>query len=283
MTPTLPARRRESARSRFPRAAALLATLVAPFAGPTGAFAALPGPSVTASPNELAVGIRSGVDLGHVTREQRAARLADPTHRKPVYALLWVKEAPEAEKLRQPVDARAIGEKLMQVLDAQGFRRVKPGQRPEIVIGAKFCRGYLPNPYTYKLGREEQRAVLIDNLSDSQSQVGHPPLFEPMTGLLEKGDRANLEKLILMVVAWKYPPPRNTPKEPEPLWRATMTVDDPNHRDLNVVAGKMLEAGAPFFDRELAEPEVTVSQPLPAGHVKLGEAKVIEDAKPARK
>jgi hypothetical protein len=266
-------------------------------AGAALALGAAPPPTThlsVSSPNELSVGIRSGVDLAVKNRQVRATEQADPSHKKPVYALLWVKEASAAEKLLRPVDARAIGEKLMQVLDAQGFRRLMPGQRPDIVIGAKYCRGFLPNPYTYRLGEpkpgeidpaalSENRGVVIDNLTDRDKLVARPPAFEPLTGLEERSQRSSLEKLIITVVAWKYPPPRNTTKEPEPLWRATMAVDDPDHRDLNVVAARMLEAGAPFFDRELTEPEIVISQPLPEGHVTLGDAKVIDEPKPARK
>jgi hypothetical protein len=234
-------------------------------------------PSPASDPGELAIGIRSGVDLGVKSRTERAAALADPARKRPAYAVIYVQELPSAEKIAQPVNARAIGEKLMQVLDAQGFRRVKPGQRPEIVIGAKYCRGYLSNPYSYK----QDRPPLIDNLTDSDKLVNRPPFFEPMTGLEDKAHRAALEKLILMVVAWKYPPPRNPKEEVKPLWRSTMTVDDPDHRDLNAVAGKMLEAAAPFFDRELDGPEVIVTRPLPEGRVKLGEPTVLKDPPPA--
>ena len=258
------------------------------------ALGAAPPPSTllaVSSPNEFSIGIRSGVDLAVKSRQQRETEQADPSHKKPVYALVWVREAPDGQKLIKPVNARAIGEKLMQVLDAQGFRRFKPGQKPDIIIGAKYCRAELPNPYSFQIGHPdkkrggitEQANPVLDNLSDSGHVVARPPFFEPMTGVVEKSQRGNLEKLIIIVVAWKYPPPADPKAEIKPLWRSTMAVDDPDHRDLNAVAAKMLEAGAPFFDRELTEPEITISQPLPEGHVTLGEIKVIEDPKPSPK
>jgi hypothetical protein len=244
-----------------------------------------PGQLAAPDPKTLNIGVRSGVDLEVKNSAARAAELADPAHKKPLYAVIWVRELPTGQPFARPVDARAIGEHLIRVLDAQGFRRIKPGQKPDIIIGAKYCRAELPNPYSYQIGHGGHNEIrnVPDNLSDSGHLVARPAFFEPMTGLLEKAERANLEKLIIMVVAWKYPPPADPKTEIKPLWRSTMTVDDPDHRDLNAVAAKMLEAGAPFFDRELREPEVTVSQPLPEGHVKLGEAQVIEDTKPAPK
>jgi len=39
---------------------------------------------------------------------------------------------------------------------------------------------------------------------------------------------------------------------------------------LNAVAAKMLEAGAPYFDKEVLDPEVEVHKPLPEGRVNVG-------------
>jgi hypothetical protein len=41
----------------------------------------------------------------------------------------------------------------------------------------------------------------------------------------------------------------------------------------------MLEAGAPFFDKEIKDYEATIWKPLPEGHVKVGAPEVVEPAK----
>ena len=58
-----------------------------------------------------------------------------------------------------------------------------------------------------------------------------------------------------------------------------MVVDDPEHRDLNAIAEKMLAAGAPYFGRELKEEEVDVYKPLPEGRVNVGTPEVVEPKK----
>ena len=55
-----------------------------------------------------------------------------------------------------------------------------------------------------------------------------------------------------------------------------MVVDDPDHRDLNAVAAKMLEAGAPYFGKKIKDPEVEVHQPLPEVQINVGAPKVIQ-------
>lgn len=220
------------------------------------------------------MGVRSGVDLKTKSRKERATTQADPTAKRAIYALVSVQQQPSPEKLVSKVDGRAMGEKLIELLNAQGFRRAQRGQVPEIVITMKFGRAYLwPNPYT----NSGEGGLTLDGLTDGGKLVERPPFFEPMTGLEERIQRADMEKLIIQVIAWKYPPPANYNEEPKMLWRTTMNSDDPDHRDLNQIAGKMLELGAPFFDHEITEPEIIISQPLPEGHVKLGPTTVIEE------
>ena len=138
------------------------------------------------------------------------------------------------------------------------------------------------NPYTYPV-REQAYAPVIDNLTDSDKLVQRPPFFEPLAGLEDKAHRAAQEKFILIVVAWKYPPPANVKENPKPIWRSTMAVDRPDLRDLNAVVPKMHKAALPFFDREIAEPELSISQPLPEGHVRVGELRVMYEPKRAPK
>jgi len=61
----------------------------------------------------------------------------------------------------------------------------------------------------------------------------------------------------------------------------TMNVDDPDHVDLNVVAAKMLAAGAPYFDKPIArEHDPVINTALPDGHVNVGRPEVISPPKP---
>jgi hypothetical protein len=56
----------------------------------------------------------------------------------------------------------------------------------------------------------------------------------------------------------------------------TMHVDDPDHRDLNEIAPKLLASGAPFFDRPIdREQEVVISRPVREGQVKVGTPEVV--------
>jgi hypothetical protein len=60
----------------------------------------------------------------------------------------------------------------------------------------------------------------------------------------------------------------------------TMFVDDPDHRDLNVIAAKMLEKGAPYFDRHIGrEEEVIINTATAQGHVDVGPVEVVKDPK----
>ena len=59
------------------------------------------------------------------------------------------------------------------------------------------------------------------------------------------------------------------------LWKTVMCVDDPDHRDLNTIAAEMLEAGAPYFDKVIRDPEATIFKPLPDGRVNVGTPEVL--------
>ena len=60
------------------------------------------------------------------------------------------------------------------------------------------------------------------------------------------------------------------------LWMTTMVVDDPDHRDLNIIAPEMLAAGGRFFGREIRDKEVVVRAPVREGQVNVGVPEVIE-------
>ena len=97
-------------------------------------------------------------------------------------------------------------------------------------------------------------------------------------GAEAKSQKAEFEKLCIRVIAFQYlADPKARAKR---LWDTIMYVDDPEHRDLNEIAAKMLEAGAPYFDKEIKEEEVDVIKPLPDGHVNVGTPEVVEPAAP---
>ena len=60
------------------------------------------------------------------------------------------------------------------------------------------------------------------------------------------------------------------------MWVATMSVDDPDHRDLNTIYKEMLAAAAPYFDREVEEAELEIFKPLSEGSVRIGTPSVVE-------
>jgi hypothetical protein len=60
----------------------------------------------------------------------------------------------------------------------------------------------------------------------------------------------------------------------------TMFVDDPDHRDLNLIADQMLAQGAPYFDRHVGrEEEVIINTVTNEGHVNVGPVEVVKDPK----
>lgn len=97
---------------------------------------------------------------------------------------------------------------------------------------------------------------------------------EKSAGYQAKLQKASYEKLYLRVTAWAYPIGEKA--RPKMLWKTIMVVDDPDHRDLNAIAQKMLEAGAPYFDRDITDPEVEIIKTLPTGHVNVGGPEVVD-------
>ena len=238
------------------------------------------GTSLWAQQNtgELDVGVRTEVEPD----AKFAKKIKDqaPAPRPRLYAILQVQLRPNQEKLVKPVDAEMIAREVAYQLDLQGFQRVKPKQKPEIVITAEYGRGMLPNPY---LGGA---AMIHDIQGDAPSvTLGVDALKQIMrekTAFVEqKIQKASYEKLFIEVKAWKYP---SSPEEkPRVMWSAMMNVDDPDNRDLNLIFKDMLAAGARYFDQAIEEPEVSVFKPLPEGTVKIGTPTVVEPTKPAAK
>lgn len=221
---------------------------------------------------ETRVGVIAGID-----DTVKKARLKNPAaftekQLKGSYTLALVRELPnlDGEKFAVPVDAEVIAGKVAKELDHQGFWRAKPSQTPDFVITVDYGRGTLPNPYTGTSGEP------VDNLFDTHA-IGMLRQHKTYVGLEEKIQRAGYEKLFIRITAWKYPAsPKDKPKR---IWRTLMSVDDPDHRDLGVVAEVMLAAGGAFFNQATDIEEAEVVKPLPNGNVHIGESVEVAPAK----
>jgi hypothetical protein len=187
------------------------------------------------------------------------------------------------------VDETAILQLLSEELNKNGFHLFAPGQKPEILLTVSYGRGEVHNPYFHDQGEVGGFAVLSPPDPDGQSPRGDTEATSvTLTGAVAIGQsvfdfktpgyeaklqKAGYEKLFIRITAFAYP---TDPKaKPKMLWKTIIVVDDPDHRDLNAVAAKMLEAAGPFFDKEIRDPEATVFKPLPDGHVNVGSPEVV--------
>lgn len=265
--------------------------------------------SAYAQPADLEVDVRSKVTDG-MPQWDKEKTLADGGHGM-IYGILAIKEIKNVELMLKPLDEKRVVSILMDTLDANGFREFLPGEEPDILITASYGRGELSNPYirdtgtvsgaqglpsptsTPALPQDSQPAGggassfpssgpgSVDNAPPSQTITGADArqLFdEKGPGYEAKLQKAGYEKLFIRITGWEYP---SGPKaKPKMLWKTIMVVDDPDHRDLNVVAAAMLAAGGPFFDKVPKDHEVEVHKPLPDGRVTVGVPVVREPIKP---
>ena len=223
----------------------------------------------------LDIGVRSGIDLGeHHKRKHDLAYAQDISRHQNIYLLASVMPHPSVGALVKEVNAIAIAKELNRQLEAHGFKQVQPDQKPQIVITVEYGRGWLPNPYS-----DDDVGKVHNNLTNSDKF--HPwPVSEIFFSVGEemKRQRADQEKLIIQVRAWRYTPDPSA--EPVLLWMTTMNVDDPDHRDLNEIYQKLLAAGAPHFDQPIDhDHEVVIHDEVPEGHVQVGPLEVIKDPK----
>lgn len=227
---------------------------------------------------ELRVGVRASVDYkGMKKPTDEQLRQAKEHQRVYVIAQVRLVEAPgKPDKLVKPVNELALANELRATLARNSYTEATAGgPKPEIVLFVDYGRGWLPNVY---LG-EATETGSIDGASTFVPSFKQ--LMDQKTpGYEEKIQRAGYEKLVIVVTAFKYP---SGPKEkPQRLWKTIMHVDDPDHRDLNVMMKEMFNAGGAFFG-QLNDKEAEVWKPLPEGNVIIGETKVLEDAKPESK
>jgi len=232
---------------------------------------------------ELDVGVRTQLDRNKkLPNGNKAHTLQDAPEHGKIYAILMVQPTNSVRKLIEPVNAAAIQSELVRQLEAHGYHHVQPNQKPEIILTVIYGRSWLPNPYFVSttdvdnMGPELQQDPSSDAILSVE--ISDPAIAARLmqTGIESKATKASYEKLFILVRAFKYPPPVDPKQKPEVLWVTTMYVDDPDHRDLNTTYKLMLEAGAPYFDKEINTEEVDVIKPLPEGHVKVGTPEVVE-------
>jgi hypothetical protein len=223
--------------------------------------------------NELDVDVRTAVVDRPLDKPfGKASGLLSGTHGK-VYAIVAVQLIPAQEKIVKPMDANMLKDEVRHELDAHGFRQMVKGEKPDILLLVQYGRAWLHNPY-YDGANAEQ--TQIDAMPQQNLSMANIKAFTRLQelGIEAKSQKAQFEKLCIKVIAFEY---TTDPKaHAKQLWNTLMIVDDPDHRDLNAIAAKMLEAGAPFFDTEIKDEEATVIKPLPEGRVNVGAPEVVE-------
>jgi len=187
-----------------------------------------------------------------------------------IYGIASIKEVPATSKLLKPVNEARLVQELRAQLNAWGFTEITPKQKPDVVLTVLYGRGWLRNPYLKGTILNEDSdivpvaTILLPDQAMRQREAGYEA----------KVQAAQQEKLFIRVTAWKYP---EAPQEkPSELWKTTMVVDDPDHRDLNQVTMQMLAAGADYFDRVIKDGEVRVNSATPPGRVIVGPTKILE-------
>lgn len=235
----------------------------------------------------LAGGARAGEDEGplniavrtSVDRPFKGLR-KEPYHEHgKAYLIAALNEAPTSRPLVRPIDQGNLLLQLRLALAHRGFHEATPpAETPDIVLTVVYGRGWLKNPYldkhTMPVGMSDPPTVTMSGMDIQQMIREHEPFYEARL------QDASHEKLFIHLTAWEYPghqpdPPPGKKKKPHELWKTTMVVDDPEHRDLNQFVEKMLAAGAKYFDREIDEEEAFIDTTLPEGYVHYGEATVV--------
>ena len=227
---------------------------------------------VSARAQEMDIGIRSAIDDKVFGKSGEI-----PKHGK-IYGMLPPMLVKSEYRLAHPADGELIAALVARELDNHDFKRVAKGQKPEIVIGIHYGRGYLTNPYLANSGPETPGGFSavggIDAPTVSITGTGEQMFKEKQVGFEGKLQKAQFEKLFIRISAWAYP---TDPKaKPKLLWHTTVLVDDPDHRDLNCVASEMLANAGHYFDQEIKQEEVDIYKPVPEGRVYVGKPEVVD-------
>jgi len=232
-----------------------------------------------AQDNQLEVDVRPNITDKEAIYAHTTKSPDEGGHSK-IYGILSVQEVKAEQRLVKPVNENEIMELLSAEMNKNGFRLYAPGTKPEIVLTVSYGRGLLQNPYFYGTsgvsGASNPPGAGGDySTSTIEGAFAVQLIDEKTPGYQSKLQKASFEKLYIRVAAWTYPTAKAKSKM---LWKTTMVVDDPDHRDLNAIAQKMLEAGVPFFDRQIRDKEATIYKPLPDGHVNVGAPEVVSSA-----
>lgn len=212
-----------------------------------------------------------------------------------IYSVKAVKRVPSEWNLVKAVDERKLRHLTELFLNANGFRESGYTERAEIVITVAYGRGYVRNPYLLDTGRVASGvyggsgAMIVggnpnehaDEPSVTITGGSRQLMSEKNTAYRAQVAKAEQEKLFIQLTAWDNPLPATG--APSKLWVTTMVVDDPDHRDLNEIGGKMLQAGAPYFGRNSKELEIVSNQALPEGRVTVGEPHRVDPVEPKAK
>jgi hypothetical protein len=232
----------------------------------------LEGNVVRAQSEQANIGVRTQVIDGSVHPDRRHA--AEGGHAK-IYGVVAVSQVKSALKLVKPVDANAMLAILHRELSANGFRQCAKGSKPDILLTVSYGRGYLRNPYTRDQGALQHS---VDGIPTQEITGDIQQLMdEKQAGFMAKSIKASYEKLFIRVTAFAYP--SNPADKPKMLWKTIIVADDPDNRDLNSLAETMLKAGAPLFDKEVADKEIDLYKPLPNGRVDVGTPEVVPEPK----
>lgn len=268
-----------------------------------GCFA-LTAPEVQAQENQLEVDVRPSVTDKSIIWSNKPKASGEGGHGK-IYGIASVAEIRAGTWLIKPVDEDALVSLVLKELDRNGFREFQKGEKPDILLTVSYGRGDLTNPYIRDQGEvggseapgqfsgvtPDSGNAVVQQIHGAGSDVGHAndsgatsvsitgaaahQLFDEKShGFEQRLQRAGYEKLYIRISAWAYPTAGKA--KPKMLWKTIMCVDDPDNRDLNAVAAKMLEAGAPYFDKTIRDPEAIIFKPLAGEQVNVGTPEVVE-------
>lgn len=135
-----------------------------------------------------------------------------------------------------------------------------------------YGRGLMTNPYLNDTGEVNLGVDAIPTVTISGA-FSVQLVDEKSPGYEQKIQKAAYEKLFIRVTAFDNP--KDKSRKSKILWKTVIVADDPQHMDLNNLAGQMLAAGAPLFDKQIRDKALELFAPLPRGHVNVGTPEVV--------
>lgn len=235
------------------------------------ALLALASSALAGELSHLRIAVRSEVD-----RPFKGWGKAPLKSHGKVYYIMYIKLGNPgpggARELIKPVDEMLLRKLLVAQLAKQGFREMKPNEKPDILLTVMYGRGFLDNPYMDGQ-RVDNDGVVNISAGDSTDHVAkaRSSIYQA------KLQNARLEKLFINITAWAYPDTTKKKQKPKMLWKTTVLVDEPAHRDLNQFMEKMLATAAPHFDHPIEDEEAIIQTKFPEGYVRVGEAKEVPE------